>query len=128
MGPLYPLLAYLQFTGFREYRMAATILLITICALPWRAKFIDAIRDWLGSFAQKRALAMTLPFILSFIMTATLAAKRGIPVAYVHDEFSYLLSADTFAHGRLSNPAPEIWEPFEAEHILVRPTYQSKYQ
>ncbi|HEV8377855.1 MAG TPA: hypothetical protein VGP99_03315, partial [Tepidisphaeraceae bacterium] len=123
-----PVLAYLQFTGYFHYRMALTILVITICCLPWRPKWINRVRDLLGRVAERRALAIALTGVLSFIFTSTLALKRGVPVAYVHDEFSYLLSADTFAHGRLANPSPEVWEPFESEHILVRPTYQSKYQ
>jgi hypothetical protein len=125
---LNPVLAYLQFTGYFHYRMALTILVITICCLPWRPKWINRVRDLLGRVAERRALAIALTGVLSFIFTSTLALKRGVPVAYVHDEFSYLLSADTFAHGRLANPSPEVWEPFESEHILVRPTYQSKYQ
>src|SRR6266576_165013 len=128
MGLHNPPLAYLQLTGYFHYRIALTIFVVTICCLPWRPRFINSVRDGLGKFAQKRALAISLTFILSFILTSTLALKRGLPIPYVHDEFSYLLSSDTFAHGRLTNPSPSVWEPFESEHILVRPTYQSKYQ
>ncbi len=49
------------------------------------------------------------------------------PVPEILDEFSYLLQADTFAHGRITNPPPPLPEHFEAPYVLVRPTYQSKY-
>ena len=50
------------------------------------------------------------------------------PPPQIHDEFSYLLQGDTFAHGRVSNPTPPYWQHFETEYVLFSPTYASQYQ
>jgi len=50
-----------------------------------------------------------------------------VPIPKVHDENSYLLQADLFAHGQWTAPSPPIPDFFEQPHVQVVPAVASKY-
>jgi hypothetical protein len=65
--------------------------------------------------------------VLGVLAAAIGGALRGMPVPIFHDEFAYLLTGDTFAHGRLANPSPASWQHFESLHVFMQPTMNGKY-
>src|SRR5712692_1012840 len=80
-----------------------------------------------SAFASKKSLAIVSTALAAVVLRVSLLWLVPVPVPHTHDEFSYLLAADTFAHGRVTNPPHPMSLFLDTIHVNQQPTYMSKY-
>lgn len=117
---------------FSKKEIAIDLIFLAFLVLAWLApqfgkQIIDPVEKFLARVAKRRSLAILLIALLTILVRLSLLTFLPVPVPRVHDEFSYLLTGDTFTHGRLTNPPHPMWVFLETIHVNQQPTYMSKY-
>ncbi|MBZ5540096.1 MAG: hypothetical protein LAN61_06185 [Acidobacteriia bacterium] len=108
------------------------LILTILLAGAWLApnlgqRWFRPIEAAFSRLAARRTFVVVLIFFAAIVLRLSLLPVIPVPVPGIHDEFAYLLQADTFAHGRLANPPHPLWLSFETFHVNWFPTYSGMF-
>lgn len=116
--------------GYRE--IVSDAILAVCLVVAWGVprlgdNFFGVIERFGIRLAERKNLSVFSVTAAALLLPLSLLWMLPVPVPRIHDEFANLLAADTFAHGRLTNPTHPLWLFFDTIHVNQHPTYMSKY-
>jgi hypothetical protein len=100
---------------------------VSFCWPRFDSAYFSRLEQIFGRLARRKGLAVAVVGVSAFLLRLAILPLCPVPHPFAPNDFSFLLAADTFASGRLTNPTPAMWTHFESFHITMQPTYMSMY-
>jgi hypothetical protein len=107
--------------------IAAWFLLLVWFVPLFGDRWFTSIEKCFSAVAAKRLACILLLFLATITIRLFMLPVIPCPRPVVHDEYSYLLQADIFVHGRLAFPPHPMSRYFETFYVNFQPTYSSIY-
>jgi hypothetical protein len=118
-------------SGFSLMQMEATLTaIIFLVPLAWPrlgSNWFSRMERPFARLARRKSLSVLVVGVSALIARLAILPICPIPLPFCTDDFSFLLAANTFLHGRLTNPTPALWAHFETIHVSMQPTYMTMY-
>jgi hypothetical protein len=100
---------------------------VAFCLPRLGSNWFSRVERTFGRLARRKSLSVAVVGFAALLLRLAILPLCPIPRPFVPDDFSFLLAADTFALGRLTNPTPTMWMNLESIHVTMKPTYMSMY-
>jgi hypothetical protein len=110
-----------------ELGFVLVALALAFCCSQRRSALFSRLENLFRRLARRRALSVAAVVLSAGALRLLFLPRIPIPEPFITSDFSFLLAADTFASGRLTNPTHPMWVHFESLHITHQPTYMSMY-
>src|SRR5580658_3876043 len=110
-----------------EGGLTAIAIAVAFCWPRLGSRYFSSVENLFRTLARRKGYAVLVVGASALLLRLALLPLCPVPNPFIPNDFSFLLAADTFASGRLTNPTPAMWTHFESIHITMKPTYMSMY-
>ena len=115
-----------QVNGREWAGVALAIAAALLAPVFWSRRF-RKVAEAFHALARNRRAAIVFAALFPLILRLALVPVLPVPRPVVADEFGYLLLADTFASGRITNPPHPMGRYLETIYVFQNPVYTSIY-